>query len=832
MSLFNNDGKVVPIKIEDEMKKSYIDYAMSVIVGRALPDVRDGLKPVHRRILFAMYELGMTPDKPYKKSARIVGEVLGKYHPHGDTAVYDAMVRMAQDFSSRYPLVNGHGNFGSVDGDSAAAMRYTEAKMSKIATELLADINKETVEFIPNFDETLKEPKVLPAKIPNLLINGSSGIAVGMATNIPPHNITEVVDGVIGLIENPDITTEELNLIITGPDFPTGGIIMGREGISSAYHTGRGVVKVRAVSHFEKLKNGKSQIIITEIPYMVNKAKLIEKIAELVRDKKVDGITDLRDESDRKGMRIVIELRRDANGQVILNQLYKHTQLQDTFGIIMLALVDGEPKVLSLKQVLFHYLEHQKDVIVRRTKYDLDKAESRAHIVEGLRIALNNLDEVIKTIRQSQTTEIAKNSLIEKFSLSDKQAQAILEMRLQRLTGLEREKLENEYKELLEKIDYFRRVLADEQLVLKIIKEELQEVKNKFGDARKTQIADDHTKIQIEDLIAEEDVVITMTHNGYIKRLPIDTYKSQKRGGRGVAGLATKESDVVEHLFITTTHHHLLVFTNKGKVYRLKVYEIPEGSRQAKGTAIINLLGINNDEIVTALIPVRTFSDDTYLVMATKNGIVKKTVLTAYDSSRKDGIIAIHLDDDDELIGVRMTKGKADLLLATAKGMIIRFSEQDVRVMGRIARGVKGITLSKGDYVQSMARTKENLHLLLVTDKGYGKRTPLKDFKVQNRGGKGIIGIRLNEKNGKLVAIRIVNENDDLMMISAEGIIIRMEIKEISTLGRSTQGVRLMKMNEDDRVVEVARIDASEKNNGNNEEEKSILELDTEPEQE
>ncbi|MDW7673077.1 MAG: DNA gyrase subunit A [Bacillota bacterium] len=811
MSLLYNEGKIVPIKIEEEMKKSYIDYAMSVIVGRALPDVRDGLKPVHRRILYAMYELGMTPDKAYKKSARIVGEVLGKYHPHGDTAVYDAMVRMAQDFSTRYPLVDGHGNFGSVDGDSPAAMRYTEVRMAKIATELLADINKETVDFIPNFDETLKEPKVLPAKVPNLLINGSSGIAVGMATNIPPHNLGEVVDGLNKMIDNPEVSVGELIQHIKGPDFPTGGLIMGRDGIISAYTTGRGVVKIRAVSHFEQLKNGKTQIIVTEIPYMVNKARLIEKIADLVRDKKIDGITDLRDESDRKGMRIVIELRRDANGHVILNQLYKQTQLQDTFGIIMLALVDGEPKVLNIKEVLFHYLEHQKDVIVRRTKFELAKAEARAHIVEGLRIALNNLDEVIKTIRQSQTTEIAKNALMEKFSLSDKQAQAILDMRLQRLTGLEREKLENEYKELLEKIAYYNKVLGDEKLVLGIIKDELTEVRNKYSDNRKTQISDEDTKIEIQDLIAEEDVVIMMTHGGYIKRLPIDTYKSQRRGGRGVAGIATKESDVVEHLFITSTHHNLLVFTNKGKVYRLKVYEIPEGSRQAKGTAIINLLGLANDEIVTALIPVKTFDNETFLVMATKNGIIKKTVLTAYDLTRKDGIIAIHLDEDDELIGVRMTKGKVDILLATAKGMIIRFSERDVREMGRIARGVKGIGLSNGDYVQSMARSKDDHNILFITDKGYGKRTPIGEFKVQNRGGKGVIGIRLTETTGNLVAIRVVKDDDDILFISGEGIVLRTEVKEISKMGRATKGVRVMKISENDRLVAVARISANEK---------------------
>ncbi|MBS4025416.1 MAG: DNA gyrase subunit A [Clostridia bacterium] len=793
------------------MKKSYIDYAMSVIVGRALPDVRDGLKPVHRRILFAMYELGMAPDKPYKKSARIVGEVLGKYHPHGDTAVYDAMVRMAQTFSSRYPLVDGHGNFGSVDGDSPAAMRYTEVRMAKIASELLADINKETVNFSPNFDETLEEPQVLPAKIPNLLINGSSGIAVGMATNIPPHNLREVIDGTIKLIDNPEIAIEELTKVIKGPDFPTGGVIMGREGIKTAYGNGRGVVKVRSVSHIERLKNGKIQIIVTELPYMVNKAKLVEKIADLVREKKIDGITDLRDESDRTGMRIVIELRRDVNHQVILNLLYKHTQMQDTFGIIMLAIVKGEPRVLNIKEVLFHYVEHQKDVIVRRTKFDLARAEARAHIVEGLRIALKNLDEVIKTIRQSQTTEIAKNALMENFNFSEKQAQAILDLRLQRLTGLEREKLENEYQELLEKIAYFQKVLRDEKMVLGIIKEELTEVKEKFGDDRRTMITDDDTKLEMEDLIAEEDVVITMTHSGYIKRLPIDTYRSQKRGGRGIAGQGTKETDLVEHLFITTTHHHLLVFTNIGKVYRLKVYEIPEGSRQAKGSAIINLLGLSKDELVTALIPVKTFDNDTYLVMATKNGIVKKTVLNAYNSSRKDGIIAIHLDDNDELIGVRMTKGRADLLLATAKGRVIRFSEQDVRVMGRISRGVKGINLSKNDYVQSMVRTKEGFDVLFVTDKGFGKRTDLAEFKSQNRGGKGVIGIKLTDKRGTLVAIRVVQAEDDIMMISGEGIILRTEVKEISRIGRTAQGVRLMKLGKNDKLVAVARIDADEK---------------------
>lgn len=802
-----NAGKILPINISDEMKSSYLDYAMSVIVGRALPDVRDGLKPVHRRILYAMNELGMTPDKPHKKSARIVGEVLGKYHPHGDSAVYDAMVRLAQDFSTRYPLIDGHGNFGSVDGDSAAAMRYTEARMSKIALELLQDIEKDTVDFVPNFDDSLKEPAVLPSKIPNLLVNGSSGIAVGMATNIPPHNLGEVIDGVVNLIDNPDITPQELMLTVKGPDFPTGGIIMGRDGIRDAYATGRGTVRVRAQARIEKMSNGKMRIVVNELPYQVNKAKLIEKIAELVRDKKIDGITDLRDESDRTGMQVVIELRRDANANVVLNQLYKHTQLQDSFGIIMLAIVEGKPKVLNLKEVLFHYLEHQKDVIVRRTRYELAKAEARAHIVEGLRIALNNLDAVIKTIRESQTVEIARNALMERFALSDKQAQAILDMRLQRLTGLERDKLEEEYKSLVEKITYLKAVLANEHMVLSIIKEELLEVKRKYHDARRSVITDDDTKIDDEDLIAEEDMVITVTHFGYIKRISLDTYRSQKRGGRGVAGMGTKEEDFVEKLFITTTHHYILFFSNKGKVYKLKVHEIPEAGRQAKGTAIVNLIQITGDEKITSVIPVKTFDSSEYLFTATRNGVVKKTPLNEYSSSRKDGLIALGLDQGDELIDVRLTSGSDELIIGTTSGMAIRFKEEEVRSMGRTARGVRGISLGKDDQVIGLTQIRNNNdYLLVVTANGFGKRTPLEDYRTQGRGGKGIMTIKPSKRNGPLVGIKVVAEDEEVMMITTEGIIIRLAVKDISAMGRSTQGVTLMKMDPKDTVVAMAKV--------------------------
>ncbi|MGI6588010.1 MAG: DNA gyrase subunit A [Peptococcia bacterium] len=800
------EGKIVPVELEEEMKKSYIDYAMSVIVGRALPDVRDGLKPVHRRILYAMHESGMTADKPHKKSARVVGNVLGRYHPHGDTAVYDAMVRLAQDFSTRYMLVDGQGNFGSIDGDSAAAMRYTEVRMSKITAELLKDIEKETVDFVPNYDESLEEPSVLPSRMPNLLVNGSAGIAVGMATNIPPHNLGEVIDGVIALIENPQISIAELMKIIKGPDFPTGGVIMGRSGIKKAYETGRGSIKVKAVSRIEKMQSGKMRILVTELPYLVNKARLIEKMAELIKEKKIDGITALRDESDRTGMRIVIELRKDVNPQVLLNQLYKRTQLMNNFGVIMLALVDGVPKVLNLKEMLYYYLEHQKDIVVRRTRYELRKAEDRLHIVEGLKIAIDHIDEVIRLIRQSPNIATAKENLIARFALSDKQAQAIVDMKLGKLSGLEREKLEEEYNELVARIAYLRSVLADERLVFKIIKEELTEVKNKYQDERRSQISLVEGSLEIEDLIADEDVVITITHGGYIKRQLISVYRNQKRGGKGVTALTTKEEDFVEHLFITTTHQNLLFFTNKGKVYRKKVYEIPEASRQAKGTAIVNLLFITGEEKITAVIPVREFEEEQYLVTATQKGIVKKTSLPAYDTSRKDGIIALTLDDDDELIGVKLTSGEDDVILATKQGLAIRFSEKDVRSMGRTARGVKGITLQKGDYVIGMDICRDEATLLAVTEKGYGKRTVLTEFRTQRRGGKGVIGMNLTPKTGALVGIRIVDEEDEIMLITLEGIMIRISVADISVMGRATQGVRVMRMSEDDNFVALARV--------------------------
>lgn len=799
-------GKIVPININDEMKSSYLDYAMSVIVGRALPDVRDGLKPVHRRILYAMHELGMTPDKPHKKSARLVGEVLGKYHPHGDSAVYDAMVRMAQDFACRYPLVDGHGNFGSIDGDSAAAMRYTEARMAKITMEMLADIDKETVDFTPNFDDTLEEPVVMPSRIPNLLVNGSSGIAVGMATNIPPHNLGEVIDGIVMMIENPDVTPNELMMAIKGPDFPTGGLIMGREGIKAAYRTGRGSVRMRAKAQIEQMANGKMRIVVNELPYQVNKARLIEKIAELVRDKKIDGITDLRDESDRTGMQVVIELRRDANPQVVLNQLYKHTQLQETFGIIMLALVDGKPRWLNLREIIFYYLEHQKDVITRRTRFDLAKAEARAHIVEGLRIALDHIDEVIKTIRASRTADIARTALMDNFGLSEKQAQAILDMRLQRLTGLEREKLEEEYRQLMEKIAYFRSVLADEKMVLGIIKDELLVIKQKFADKRRSVITDDDTRLDIEDLIAEEDMVITITHQGYIKRIPLDTYRSQKRGGRGVTAMGTKEEDFVEHLFITTTHHYILFFTNKGKVYRLKVHEIPEAGRQAKGTAIVNLLYITGDEKITTVIPVKTFDTDEFLFTATRQGVVKKTALRDYSNTRKDGLIALTLDENDELIDVKLTQGNEEMILTTQKGMAIRFAEEEVRPMGRTARGVRGIRLTGGDSLVGMEAARADSQLLVVTARGFGKRTPLDEYRVQSRGGKGIMTIRPTKRNGPIAGVKVVNDDDELMIITAEGIIIRLAAQDISSMGRTTQGVTLMRLDQNDSVVAVAKV--------------------------
>ena len=800
-------GKILPRNIEEEMKSSYIDYAMSVIVMRALPDVRDGLKPVHRRILYAMHEAGMASNKPYKKSARIVGEVLGKYHPHGDTSVYDAIVRLAQNFSTRYLMVDGHGNFGSVDGDSAAAMRYTEVRMSKVAEAMLADIEKDTVDFRPNYDESLEEPKVLPSKIPNLLVNGSSGIAVGMATNIPPHNLREVVDATIMMIENADVTIPELMTAITGPDFPTAGLILGTEGIISAYTTGRGVVKMRAQARIDKMANGKPRIIVTEIPYQVNKSRLIEKIAELVRDKLIDGITDLRDESDRNGMRIVIELRRDTNGEVILNQLYKHTQMQDSFGIILLALVDSRPRVLNLREIIYYYLEHQKEVIVRRTNYELAKAKARAHILEGLKIALDHIDAVIKTIRASNTADIARTALMDGFSLSEKQAQAILDLRLQRLTGLEREKIENEYKELLALIEWLESVLMDDQKVLNIIKEELLDVRKRFGDDRRTIITTDTSNMAVGDLIAEEDIVLTLTHSSYIKRLPVDTYRNQKRGGRGVAGMGTKEEDFVEHLFITTTHHNILFFTNRGRVYRLKGYEIPEASRTSKGTSIVNLLPLEGKERITAVIPIKEFSNTRYLFMATEKGIVKKTELMEFNTARKTGLIAISLDEDDDLIGVKLTNGEQHVLMGTRDGLAIYFPETDVRHMGRTARGVKGINLHDDDSVVGMDTLRQDGEVLTVTEEGYGKRTLVSEYRDQKRGGKGVINLKVTDKTGRVVGIKIVRPGQELMLISSDGIVIRIDIDDISIISRNTQGVKLMKTGAKDKVVALAAVE-------------------------
>ncbi len=801
------EGKIVPVNLENEMRTSYIDYAMSVIVSRALPDVRDGLKPVHRRILYAMQEAGMGSTKPYKKSARIVGEVLGKYHPHGDSSVYDAIVRMAQDFSMRYMLADGHGNFGSVDGDPPAAMRYTEVRMSKISELMLADIEKDTVEFVPNYDESLKEPSVLPAKFPQLLVNGTSGIAVGMATNIPPHNMREVIDGVLLLIERPDASIEELMQIVKGPDFPTAGLILGTSGIRDAYMTGRGSIKMRAKAKIEEMSNGKHRIVVTELPYQVNKARLIEKIAALVREKTVDGITELRDESDRNGMSIVIELRRDVNANVMLNQLYKHTQLQETFGVIMLALVDGKPQILNLKEVLHYYLKHQEDVITRRTKYELNKAEARAHILEGLNIALDHLDAVITTIRESRTADVAKEALMGGFKLTEKQAQSILELRLQRLTGLEREKIEQEYQETLKAIEEYKEILADENKILAIIKSELTEVKEKYGDDRRTKITVDSSDIAVEDLIADEDMVITLTHNNYIKRMPLNTYRTQKRGGRGVTGMGTKETDFVENILITTTHQTVLFFTGRGRVFYLKSYEIPEAGRQAKGTAIINLLQLDKGEKITAVIQVKNFDPTSYLFMATKKGIVKKTSLAEFGNIRKVGLNAINLDDDDELIGVKFTDGKRKVMLGTKNGMAIAFDESDVRAMGRVARGVKGITLKDGDEVVGMVNLHKDWDILSVTAMGYGKRTPVDEFRLQTRGGKGLIALKVTERTGDVIGIKAVKPDQELLLVTTEGIIIRTNISEISVQGRNTQGVTLMRTGENDSVISLATMD-------------------------
>lgn len=797
--------------IGTEMRDSFMDYAMSIIVSRALPDVRDGLKPVHRRILYAMSELGMSPDKPYKKSARIVGEVIGKYHPHGDSAVYESMVRMAQDFSMRYMLIDGHGNFGSNDGDFAAAMRYTEARLSKIAMELLRDINKETIDFVPNYDGEESEPVVLPARYPNLLVNGVTGIAVGMATNIPPHNLNEVIDGVQALIENPDITPVELMDYIKGPDFPTAAFVMGRSGIRQAYLTGRGSVTMRARATIEE-NAGKARIIVHELPYQVIKARLVEKIAELVREKKIEGITDLRDESDRNGMRVVIELRRDVNPSVVLNNLYKHTQLQSNFGINMLALVNGEPKTLNIRDMLYHYLQHQIEVIRRRTEFDLKKAEARAHILEGLRIALDHLDEVIALIRASQTADEAREGLINRFSLSHEQAQAILDMRLQRLTGLERDKIEAEYAELMRKIAEYKAILADEKLVLEIISTELAEIKDRFGDERRTEIMASDEEILDEDLIPREDVIISITHSGYIKRLPVTTYRSQKRGGKGVVGMGTKDDDFVEHLFVSNTHHYLLFFTNKGKVYKLKAYEIPDLSRTARGTPIINLIQIEQGETINAVIPVQEFDAEHFLFFATRQGVVKKTPLDDYVNIRKVGLIAISLREDDDLIGVKLTDGNQEIIMGTAQGMSIRYSEQDVRSMGRSATGVKGIQLDDNDTVIDMDVIVPDKDILIVTSKGYGKRTPVADYRIQNRGGKGIKTLNVTDKNGPIVSLKVVENDEDLMIMTASGTMIRTSMEGISTMGRNTQGVKLINTREDDTVATVTRVARSEDN--------------------
>lgn len=804
---------VVPVELSNVMSSSYIEYAMSVIVSRALPDVRDGLKPVHRRILYAMQEAGMTSSNPYKKSARIVGEVLGKYHPHGDSSVYDAIVRMAQDFSIRYALADGHGNFGSVDGDSAAAMRYTEVRMSKVAELMLQDIDKNTVDFIPNYDESLQEPSVLPSKFPQLLVNGSDGIAVGMATKIPPHNMREVIDGVLMLIDDPEVTIDELMTKIQGPDFPTGGNILGRAGIESAYKTGRGIIAMRAETKIDTMANGKPRIIVTELPFQVNKARLVEKIAELVRDKTIDGITALRDESDRNGMRVVIELRRDANANVLLNQLFKHTQMQETFGAILLALVDNRPKILNLKEMLYYYIQHQKEVLTRRTQFELNKASARAHILEGLEIALKNLDQVIAIIRQARTTEIAKNDLLEKFPFSDKQVQAILDLKLQRLTGLEREKIDDEYKNLLRLMEKLKAILADEKKIFALMKKELRAVKEKFGDDRRTRLLPfDSTEMQSEDLIAKEDIVITLTHGGYIKRINLNTYRNQRRGGRGVTGMGTKETDFVENLLITTTHHTILFFTNRGRVYRLKGYEIAESSRQTKGTAIVNLLPIetNGGEKITAIIPLseNEYSPERFLFMATRKGIVKRTSLDEFSNIRKSGLIALTLDDDDELISVQETDGTNAILLGTRHGLVIAFEENDVRNMKRPARGVIGIRLKKGDVVVGMAMLNSRDEILTVTSNGLGKRTDRDSYRIQKRGGQGVMNIRRTKITGDVIGVQNVHADQEIVLITQNGIVLRTNIDQISVIGRVTQGVKVIRVDEADEVASMAVVNS------------------------
>ena len=807
----DRDGKIIPRNIETEMKTAYIDYAMSVIVSRALPDVRDGLKPVHRRILYAMYEDGITADKPYRKCANTVGSVLGRYHPHGDSSVYDAMVRMAQEFSLRYPLIDGHGNFGSIDGDGAAAMRYTEARMAKISEYMLTDIEKNTVEFMPNYDDRLQEPTILPARIPALLVNGSSGIAVGMATNIPPHNLTEVINGIIKIIDEDEVTDEELMSVIKGPDFPTEGIILGREGIKQAYTTGKGKITVRAEAEIEEMSGNKQRIVVRSLPYQVNKAKLIENIASLVREKRIEGISEIRDESDREEkVRVVIELKRDANAKVVLNQLYKFTQMQDTFGIIMLALVNGEPKILTLRQCLDYYIEHRKTVILRRTQFELDKALARAHILEGLKIALDNIDEVINIIRESY--DDAKERLMERLKLSDIQAQAILDMRLKTLSGLQREKIEEEYNQLMALIDHLRDILNSDKLVYDIIKEEALEIKEKFGDERKTKIAAAEGEFEVEDLIKEEQTVVALTHFGYIKRMPVDTYKSQRRGGKGITGIATREEDFVKQIFTASTHDTILFFSNKGKLYRLKGYEIPEAGRTAKGTAIVNLLSLDNGEKISAVIPINNFAEGKYLLMGTKNGLIKKTALSEYNSARKTGLLAITLKEDDELIDVRLTDGEDNVVLVTKKGMSITFDEKDVRPVGRSAQGVIGIRLDEGDQVIGMESiiNGNNATLLAITENGFGKRTELEEYRVQNRGGKGVITYKITPKTGNIIGIRIATGTEDIMLITDTGTIIRLKVNDVSILGRSTQGVTLMRTNDGGKVVSIELVETSE----------------------
>ncbi|MFC1667103.1 DNA gyrase subunit A [Candidatus Omnitrophota bacterium] len=804
--MYTQNEKLIPVYIENEMKNSYLTYAMSVIVGRALPDIRDGLKPVHRRILYAMMDLGLEHTKPYKKSARIVGETLGKYHPHGDTAVYDSLVRMVQDFSLRYPLIDGQGNFGSVDGDAAAAMRYTEARMDSIADELLDDIDKDTVDFVPNFDESLEEPSILPGRLPNLLVNGSSGIAVGMATNIPPHNLTEIADAIVKVISDPGVSIKDLMKIVKGPDFPTGGTICGKEGIKEAFEKGRGKLKLHAKAAVESQKGNRESIIITEIPYQVNKSKLIENIADLVQDKKIEGISDIRDESDREGMRIVIDLKRDQNVQIILNQLYKRTQMETTFGVIMLALVDNKPKILNLKEALELYIKHRESIIKRRTQFELNKAEKRAHILEGLKIAVDSINKIIKTIRESKDTKVAKDKLMKNFDLSDVQAQAILEMQLQRLTALERNKIEKEYLELIKRIEMYKAILKSEKKILEIVKNEVLELKKEYGDERRTEIVAKIEEMEIEDLIAEEDMVITISHTGYIKRLPIASYKKQKRGGVGVTGIDMKDEDFVEHLFVASTHEYILVFTNTGRVHWLKVYEIPQAGRAARGKAIVNLLQLAQGEKASACVRVKDFEKDKFLVMATKNGLIKKTDLMAYSNPRKGGIIGITIEKGDELIDVKWTAGKEEIILATNGGKAIRFPESQVRDMGRGAKGVKGIGLGKKDMTIAMEIARKDATILTVTSQGFAKRTLIDQYRKQSRGGKGIKNVSVTKKNGEAVGLKIVNDKDELMVMTEKGMIVRCAVKDIRTTGRAAQGVRIIKLDSGDRVSAIARV--------------------------